>query len=137
MYSTKLKNSTRRYIARCVVNENGPRVLGFVVDTGAKYTCCSAMSIGVKLDEEQMSGYETKLLGGMMSGSTLRVYKYHVQQFTVGTVDMGEQYIWITFDSRATDDVLGMDILRNTFFLQDADNETLFFAHNMDELKNT
>ena len=136
VYSTKLKSSTRRYVAKCIVNRNGPSVVDFVVDTGAKYTCCSSMSIGVKLSKEQLTGIESKLLGGMISGSTLRVYKYHVQQFSVGTVDMGEQDIWITFDPRATDDVLGMDILRNSFFLQDADKEELYFSRSLDELKN-
>lgn len=72
----------------------------------------------------------------MISGSTLRVYKYHVQQFSAGTVDMGKQDIWITFDPRATDDFLGMDILRNAFFLQDADKEELYFSRSLDELKN-
>ena len=115
MYSTKLKSDTRRYIAKCIVNRNGPRVVDFVIDTGAKYTCCSSMSLGVKLKEEQMADRESKLLGGMISGSTLRVYKYHVHQFTIGTVDMGEQDIWITFDPRATDDVLGMDLLNYCF----------------------
>ena len=134
MYSTKLKSDTRRYIAKCIVNRNGPRVVDFVIDTGAKYTCCSSMSLGVKLKEEQMADRESKLLGGMISGSTLRVYKYHVHQFTIGTVDMGEQDIWITFDPRATDDVLGMDVLRTVFFLQNADKEELLFSKNIDEL---
>jgi len=136
VYSTKLKSSTRRYVAKCIVNRNGPRVVDFVVDTGAKYTCCSSMSIGVKLSKEQLAGIESRLLGGMISGSILRVYKYHVQQFSVGTVDMDEQDIWITFDPRATDDFLGMDILRNAFFLQDADKEELYFSRSLDELKN-
>ena len=70
----------------------------------------------------------------MISGSIIRVYRYRVQQFTVGTVDMGEQNIWITFDPRVTDDVLGMDVLRNVFFFQNADKEELYFSQSFDEL---
>ena len=116
MYSTKLRNDTGRYVAKRIVNRNGPRVVDFVVDTGAKYTCCSALSIDSRIEESGIGGAETKILGGIIAGSVLKVYKYHVDQFTIGTVDMGEQDIWITFDDRATDDVLGMDILQKVFF---------------------
>ena len=36
---------------------------------------------------------------------------YHVNQFAIGTVDLGERDIWITFDDRVSDDLLGMDNL--------------------------
>ena len=134
VYSTKLRNDTGRYVAKCIVNRNGPRVVDFVVDTGAKYTCCSALSIDSRIEESGIGDAETKILGGIIAGSVLKVYKYHVDQFTIGTVDMGEQDIWITFDDRATDDVLGMDILQKVFFLQDADKRKILFSKDKCEL---
>lgn len=121
MYSMKLKPETRRYIARCIVNKSGPKVVDFLLDTGAKYTCCSYLSVNPKIREADCQMFDSKKLGGMVAGTTLRVYRYHVGQFTIGTVDMGEQDIWITFDERATDDVLGMDILQQVYMYQDRD----------------
>ena len=128
MYSTRLKVDSDRYIARCIVNDRGPRVVDFVVDTGAKYTCCNASSISGKLQEEQFKDADTKLLGGIIAGSALKVYKYHVEQFTIGTIDLGSQNIWITFDKRATDDVLGMDILKQVYFMQDSVDLRIMFS---------
>ena len=51
-----------------------------------------------------------RLIGGMVEGEYLKFYKYHLNQFTIGNVDMGEQDIWIIFDDRITDIILGMDI---------------------------
>ncbi len=68
VYSTRLKSDIQRYIAKCIVNNNGPKVVDFVVDTGAKYTCCSFLSIDPKLKECSFEKGEYKLLGGIISG---------------------------------------------------------------------
>ena len=127
MYSTKLNHRTNRYIVKCIVNNKGPKFVDFVVDTGAKYTCCSFLSVDTSMQEADFAKEESKSLGGIVSGEVIKVYKYHISQFTVGTVDMGRRDIWITFDSRVSDDVLGMDILSDIYFYQDANNHTLFF----------
>ena len=134
MYSTKLRRDTDRYIAKCIVNSYGPKVIDFVVDTGAKYTCCNYLSIDTNLNEVDYVDAEFKLLGGIIAGEVLKVYKYKVSQFTVGTVDMGEQEIWITFDERATDDVLGMDILKQIYIFQDQDDKELHFSLSKSDL---
>ena len=88
MYSTKLNRAKCRYIARCIVNQGSPKFVDFLVDTGAKYTCCSYLSINSKLRENDFAGAERKKLGGFVNGYTLTVYGYYVNQFTIGTVNM-------------------------------------------------
>lgn len=134
VYSTKLTSDTKRYIAKCIVNKNGPKVVDFVVDTGAKYTCCSFLSVDTKLKEADFFEKESKFLGGIISGETIKVYKYNAAQFTIGSVNLGSKDIWITFDERVSDDVLGMDNLSTVNFLQDASKGELCFSNNMDEL---
>ncbi len=134
MYSTRLKTESRRYTARCILNRSGPKVVDFVMDTGAKFTCCSYKSVNPALREEDFKSIDTKVIGGIVSGSTLRLYRYHVGQFTVGTVDMGEQDIWITFDNRATDDVLGMDILQKLYLFQDKEKLEVRVSLDRDEV---
>ena len=133
MYSTKLKPDNNRYIAKCIVNSSGPKVIDFVVDTGAKYTCCNYLSIDPKLEETDLSDREYKLLGGIIEGEVLKVYRYNASQFTIGSVDMSQQNIWITFDERATDDVIGMDILKQIHFYQDANNSEMYFSNDKSE----
>ena len=128
MYSTKLRPDNDRYIAKCIVNASGPKVIDFVVDTGAKYTCCNYLSIDPRLIESDYTEKEYKLLGGIIEGEVLKVYRYNAPQFTIGTVDMGQQSIWITFDERATDDVIGMDILKKIHYYQDADDNRMYFS---------
>lgn len=67
----------------------GPKVIDFVVDTGAKYTCCNYLSIDPRLIESDYTEKEYKLLGGIIEGEVLKVYRYNAPQFTIGTVDMG------------------------------------------------
>ena len=134
MYSTRLRNDTQRYVAKCIINQSGPKVIDFVVDTGARYTCCSSLNISTRLDEQDFHNTETKTLGGIVAGYAIKVYKYHVEQFTIGTIDMGAQDIWITFDQRTTDDVLGMDILKQVYFLQDMIANRLIFSKEKSKL---
>ena len=128
MYSTKLNPDMQRYVAKCIVNNKGPKFVDFVVDTGAKYTCASYMSINPKLLEEDFQDAESKTIGGIVTGQIMTIYHYHINQFTIGTVDLGERDIWITFDKRVSDDVLGMDILSDVFIFQNPEIRTLIFS---------
>ena len=65
MYS--LKNSDDRFVANCIVMYNRPRVRRFVVDTGAKYTCCSYDYINPSLKEGDFQECRTKMLGGFVA----------------------------------------------------------------------
>jgi len=104
------------------------RTVKFIVDTGARFTCCHYSVLGLDLHEEVLTGTETKLLGGFVKGSPVKFYKYRLHQFTIGTIDMGKQDMWITFDDRITDTVLGMDILQQVIFVSNTYNKKIYFC---------
>ena len=111
VYSTSIKND--RSIIACLLVSRGKYVTDekFVIDTGAKYTCCRYTVVDKTLEEKKLRNFsDFRLIGGMVEGEYLKFYKYHLNQFTIGNVDMGEQDIWIIFDDRITDIILGMDI---------------------------
>ena len=125
MFSTKLVEN--RYYIPCIVLTDVPIVHSFIVDTGAKHTCCSYKTIDFTLNEDSFADADVKILGGIVSGAEIRFYKLHAAQFTVGNISMGERDIWITFDDLATDDVLGMDILQDITFISDSRKKVLEF----------
>lgn len=51
-----------------------------------------------------------------------------MKQFTIGNIDLGKQDIWITFDERVTDTVLGMDILQQVIFTANPYNRKMYFC---------
>ena len=128
-----------RYTVTSIVNQNVIALVDSIVDTGAIYTCYKAEQVDVRLREEQFAGSACQEIGGFVDGkhgrNTVKFYKYSVKQFTIGTINMGERAIWITFDKRITDNVLGMDILQSISFMQEADERTLHFFQNKDEMK--
>ena len=108
MYSTSIKQNRCR--VECIIVAEDIAVENFVVDTGAMYTCCNYLLVNDKLDETSLKDCETNCIGGLIEGDKVRFYKYALKQFTIGNIDLGEQSIWITFDQRVTDIILGMDI---------------------------
>lgn len=46
---------------------------------------------------------------------------------------MGEQDIWVTFDERVTDTVLGMDILQKVIFTANLYDKKLYFCKDADD----
>ena len=108
MYSTSMINE--RYFVECLAVTDEVVIEKFIVDTGAKYTCCQYRVINKFLKEEYFRGKEIKYMGGLIRGEIVRFYKYSLKQFTIGSVDMGEQDIWITFDERVTDIILLLPI---------------------------
>lgn len=123
-----------RYSVNCIVNRRRPRVRRFVIDTGAKFTCCSYDYIDPELKEEDFADTESKLLGGFVADVGMKFYKCELTQFTIGTVDCGAQSIWITFDPRIADCLLGMDILHSTCFLNNPDEMCLEIYSDMRDL---
>lgn len=126
MYSTSIKGN--KYHIQCIVVSSRMRSLEFIVDTGAEYTCCHYTSINLGIREEDLVAAETKLLGGFVKGTPVKFYKLHLRQFTIGNIDMGSQDLWVTFDERVTDTVLGMDILQQVIFLANPYNKKLYFC---------
>lgn len=114
MYSTNLKDN--KYSVICFAVLRRVQILDFIVDTGAMFTCCNYTSFDKNLKEEDLIGSEVKLLGGFVKGSPVKFYKCSLNQFAIGNINLGKQDIWITFDGRVTDTVLGMDILQQVIF---------------------
>ena len=54
-------------------------------------------------------------------------------QFTIGNIDLGKQNLWITFDQRVTDTVLGMDILQQIIFIANPYNKKIYFCKDDDD----
>ena len=46
---------------------------------------------------------------------------------------MGEQDIWVTFDRRVTDTVLGMDILKQIIMITNPYNQQVYFCKDSDD----
>lgn len=126
MYSTKLNNS--RFVVRCIRVTNDVKAVKFIVDTGAQFSCASYSLIDGGIREEDFKGCDTKVIRGVIEGESVKLYKYRLKQFTIGNIDMGEQDIWITFDQRVTDTVLGMDILQKIIFTVNSYDKRIYFC---------
>jgi len=111
-------------------------VVDFVVDTGAMFTCCNYTSLKTDICEVDFANREIKFLGGFVKGSPVKFYKCRLRQFTIGNIDMGEQDIWITFDERVTDTVLGMDILQQVIFTANSYNKRIYFCKDAEDYNN-
>lgn len=131
VYSTKLKDE--RYSAECITLLEKVRVLQFVVDTGAKFTCCNFKELDRSMQEEDFEECETKRIGGFIEGASVKFYRCSLRQFTIGTIDMGKQDIWITFDRRVKETVLGMDILQQVIFTANPYDRKICFCKDSDD----
>ncbi len=120
-------------MVECIIVGRDVNMIKFIMDTGAMFTCCNSKTFDIRLHEKDMSDSETKLLGGFVKGSSVKFYKCRMKQFTIGNVDMGEQNIWITFDERVTDAVLGMDILQQVIFAANPYNKKMYFCEDADD----
>ncbi len=136
MFSTKCENL--RYVITCIVNQDSINLVDTIVDTGAMHTCYKAELINEDLTENSLSVANTHFIGGFVDGANIdravKFYEYTVSQFTIGTVNLGEQKIWVTFDDRISDNVLGMDLLRKVAFLQLEHDDRLYFFKDRLEL---
>lgn len=97
------------------------------------YTCCTYKALGNSMQKGELQDCETKLIGGYVKEVPVKFYKCHLKQFTIGNIDMREQDIWITFDKRVTDTVLGMDILQQVIFIANPYNKRLYFCKDEDD----
>ena len=131
MYSTSIKD--KRYLVRCLSISDCITSEKFIVDTGAVYTCCHYKTIDQRISEEQLNECEFKNLSGMVNGVAVKYYKYHLKQFTIGNLDMKEQDIWITFDERVTDIILGMDILRQVIMITNPYDQKIYFCKDAED----
>ena len=134
MHSTSIKDSKYSLICLAVLDE--VCIVDFIVDTGAMFTCCNYTSLKSNLCETDFAGGEIKLLGGFVKSSPVKFYKCELKQFTIGNIDMGGQVIWITFDERVTDTVLGMDILQQMIFTANPYDKKIYFCKDANDYNN-
>lgn len=80
-----------------------------------------------------MKGAEIKSLSGFVKGRSVKFYKCTLKQFTIGNIDMDEQDIWLTFDQRVTDTVLGMDILKQIIMITNPYNRQVYFCKDKED----
>lgn len=128
MYSTSIKDN--RYLVRCLTVDKDIKANFFIIDTGACLTCCNYSFIDNNMREEYLDNCKTKLIGGLIKGEYVKFYKYRLKQFTIGNINMSEQYIWITFDDRVTDIILGVDILQQVILITNPYNRRMYFCKN-------
>lgn len=109
--------------------------INFIVDTGARYTCCYYRDLDRRLDEKLFEKQEHIDLGGFVEGLSVRFYRYHVALIKLGdNVNLKDKDIWITFDSRITDYTLGMDILKDVSFLFTQKSNSLILFQDYNEM---
>ncbi len=143
MYRVELDPSNLRYAVTCLIlKENDktewPSWGDVIIDTGAQRTAYQASFISTKLLEEDFKNNEAIAIGGFVDGDKKQqkavFYKLRVAKFNLGNIELQDQDIWITFDKRVTQNVVGMDILRQLSFLQIENNDELIFFDNAREL---
>ena len=79
MYSTSIKDN--RCLIRCLAVANEISANNFIVDTGAKITCCNSEFLDENIVENDVAECEVKILGGLVKGSTVKFYRYPLKQF--------------------------------------------------------
>ena len=128
MYSVKLKDN--RITVQCNMLRSGKlKFIRAVYDTGAKYSCFRASYIDSTLKENDLTGQEEKLLAGFVGTTASKFYRFHVDKFALGNVDLGAQDIWITFDENVITNVVGYDVLTQVTRASFANSgEELFFT---------
>lgn len=131
MYSTNIEDN--RYYANCIAVADEIAVEKFIVDTGAKFSCCHYGVIDETLTEGSFKSKDAICIGGFVKGDAVRFYKYQLKQFTIGNLDMGTQHIWITFDERVTDIILGMDILKQVILITNPYDQKIYFCKDSDD----
>ena len=131
VYSTSIKDN--RYTIQCIAVFDKIRAAKFIVDTGAKFTCCTYKAFNKKMQEHELCRCEIKWIGGFIKDASVKFYKCRIKQFTIGTIDMEEQDIWITFDKRVTDNVLGMDILKQVIMITNPYEQKIYFCKDAED----
>ena len=145
VFSTKYSNSELRYTTSCIIHNGSTDIIQTVIDTGAKYTCYTADSfLNIDLNEDNFRNSGYKILGGFVNipvddgsnSGAVKFYAYTVSTFTIGNINLGKQTIWLTFDRKIKDNILGMDMLEKVAFMQYENESTMYFFKDRKELRN-
>ena len=111
MYSVDINDN--RVMIQC--NFIKPRFLkcSAVYDTGAQHTFITALSLDPNLTEDDFIDSEQITVGGLIDSQEINIigYKIHVLNFYLGNIHITGVDVWVTFDDRVTDNIVGMDVL--------------------------
>ncbi|MCM1106215.1 MAG: hypothetical protein NC355_04645 [Blautia sp.] len=130
MFSVRLNKN--RIFVQCFA-QNLLSVQSFMVDTGALYTCCPSLSLSIRVNENDCKQYDKIVLAGL-DNEPIVYYKFPVDLMCINNIDIGKRDIWVTFDKRVTDMVLGFDILKDISFLFDNQTSYMHFFGSRNEL---
>lgn len=131
MYSTNIRN--KKCFIECITVSQQINMIKFLVDTGAMFTCCNCKVFDTNIKEKDLKKNETKFLGGFVKGLPVKFYKCSLHQLTIGNIDMGKQDIWVTFDERVNDAVLGMDILLQVILTVNSYDQKIYFCKDRED----
>lgn len=133
MYEVGLSDKSH-YTVQCISYYKNPVVVSYVVDTGAVYTCCRYDFLDLSLRQEDFDDGEAIVLGGFVNNEYMKFYPLELKQFTIGNIDLGKQKIWITFDERISENLLGVDILSKVWYCNHPEKEKLQIFRDKDEM---
>ena len=111
-------------------------VLGFIADTGAHYSVIPASELGIPkgLEAKFLKGRRRVRFQGLIPSEPIYAYAYAVDRFIIGNVNLGTQTVWVSFDPRISNLLLGMDILQHVNFSYDNLTNLLTIHENTDYL---
>lgn len=126
-----------RYNQNCVIFADIGKDVQFLIDTGAYWTTCHYSSINKFWQESDFSSATYTYFGGYSGNRKFgaKHYKYHLEKFQIGDIDLGERDIWVTFDENVNENLLGLDILQDIILLQVAKTGKFVFFKDMKELQ--
>lgn len=134
MYSANLDNN--RVTVQCnVLNNKRMKFIDAIYDTGARYTCFQAYLLDSALEENSCTLLESKCLSGFVGDDVSKFYRYSVEKFAFGNIDLGKQDVWITFDDRVTSNVVGYDIIKQLTRASIGGSDKEVFFSGLAELK--
>ena len=111
-----------------------------VYDTGAQSTIITALVIDPTLTEDDFKDVETINIGGLIDSNKVSIkgYKMHINDFYLGNIHITGVDVYVTFDERVTDNIVGMDVLsRVTRLGIEYSNQEIFFKNTQEMIDYT
>ncbi len=133
-----VKNSGNSYKVKCMLNKDPYSTISFYVDTGSDITVVNGDALGYLVDKNQIINdtpkENIKIIGGIVldkennSQYIAIAYKYHVSSFILHEdVVLYGVDIWVIFDKKFTNNLLGVDILHKLLYLNNPMSDSLVF----------
>lgn len=135
----KYLDKSNRVKVGCICNTFSKKykIVEAIFDTGACVTLFSAKALGTMFSKQDVVAKTRGIsISGFATDRPIIVYRVKINQLTLGTLDLEEQYIFITFDDAVKTNVVGMDIISQLSFYYSNDVKRLcIFKNNNDLVK--